>query len=127
VFSEGAAARNPLELGLQWMIDLSKEDFFGSKAILENRAKGVSRRLAAVAASVKISSGDALYGGAAQLGKVVAGGEIDGKYIYLALIDREFAYPEVAMSLSPNGEVVASTASRPSIIAQSLLKGMGNA
>jgi len=45
IFAEGAAVRDPLVLGLQWMIDFGKAEFLGSKAIFAHRAATLSHKI----------------------------------------------------------------------------------
>lgn len=49
VFKEGTAVRDPLTLGLQWMIDFDKESFRGSEAIVARREAGLTKKIIGVA------------------------------------------------------------------------------
>jgi len=51
IFREGERVRDPLPLGLQWMIDLEKETFSGSEAIKERRAAGLKQKLIGLSAA----------------------------------------------------------------------------
>ena len=48
VFAEGARVKDPLPLGLQWMIDFDKEQFPGREAILERRKEGLKKKIIGV-------------------------------------------------------------------------------
>lgn len=101
---EGRAVRDPLQLGLQWMIDFGKEQFSGREAILERRAAGVPRRTV----GVQLAEG---LRGAEPGATVTCDGEAAGEVITaghsytldrelcLALLDAEVAYSGLALQV----------------------------
>ncbi|HVM60842.1 MAG TPA: hypothetical protein VMV72_08245 [Verrucomicrobiae bacterium] len=48
IHAEGRRVRDPLVLGLQWMIDFDKEDFRGAAAIKQRRAAGLKQKLVGI-------------------------------------------------------------------------------
>lgn len=54
IFREGAAVRDPLPLGLQWMIDFEKEKFLGSEAIKLRRADGLKQKIIGLSADARL-------------------------------------------------------------------------
>jgi aminomethyltransferase len=75
IFSEGLRVRDPLPLGLQWMIDLEKENFSGSAAIKARRAAGLKQKivgLAAAAGSPPLKAGNPIFHEGKPVGEIVA-------------------------------------------------------
>ena len=125
VAAEGKAVKNPLELGLQWMVDFSKDSFIGADKILGDRSRGVARALAAVDSETPLSVGAKLYFGGRAVGEIVVAEEISGRGLALGLFERDFAYAGFDYSLSPNGGDDVRTVSRPTVLSRSLTEGMG--
>lgn len=48
IFAEGENNRDPLQLGLQWMIDFTKESFSGRDSILSRRSNGLTHKMIGV-------------------------------------------------------------------------------
>ena len=118
IYEEGAVVRNPLVLGLQYMVDFEKESFAGSEAIFANRAAGVSERLVGVKFSAENVSD--IYDGSRKVGRVVARrGDIG-----LAVFDAEYACAGFAYSAAPDAHETVFTTSRPFVLADSLSRGM---
>ena len=104
VHREGRSVGDPLQLGLQWMIDFGKEQFSGREAILERRAAGVPRRTV----GVQLAEG---LRGAEPGATVTCDGEAAGEVITaghsytldrelcLALLDAEVAYSGLALQV----------------------------
>ena len=126
IYEEGAKVGNPLELGLQWMIDVDKESFAGSEAIFANRSAGVSKKVVALESGLPIACGDNIYNGKEKVGEICAAMRSPtlGKTLALALFDKNFAYAGFGFSTAPGGGDDVKTISRPPILAQSLVKGM---
>jgi len=125
IHAEGRRVRDPLVLGLQWMIDFEKERFLGCAAIRSRRAAGLHRKLIGLAAEPEE---DALRGGArvfhdgAPVAEVVASS-------FSALLNRRLALAPFPIALAysglpfrlgaPDGPVVRSI-SLPPILPKSL-------
>lgn len=124
VFAEGDAVGNPLELGLQWMIDFGKDSFRGSEPIFENRKKGVSKKLAAVVSDSPLAPGCGIFNGGERVGTVVVADSTGAENIALALFESGFEYPGFDWSAEPDGARCVRTLSRPTFLAESLVRGM---
>lgn len=75
IFREGARVRDPLPLGLQWMIDFDKEKFLGSDAIKGRRDDGLKQKivgLAAAADCTTLKMGAKIFHEGQHVGEVVA-------------------------------------------------------
>jgi aminomethyltransferase len=123
--SEGFRARDPLALGLQWMIDFEKEKFAGREAIHQRRSGGLRKKLVGLASE---PGDDALVAGAQvfhsqeSVGEVVADcmSLVLGQRLALALFRPELAYAGLSFRLgSPKGPIV-KTISMPPIMPKSL-------
>ncbi|MDP8266553.1 MAG: hypothetical protein P9M07_06375 [Candidatus Aceula meridiana] len=125
IFSEGARVKDPLSLGLQWMVDFDKESFLGRDAILQRRGKGLENKIIGI--KVNASDGDLNQGEAIfSEGKKVAGVEatcfshVLNAHIGLALFPVDIAYAGLKFNLGkPDGPIV-ETISMPPIIPKSL-------
>ncbi len=123
IFAEGKCSQNPFELGLQWQIDMSKQDFAGAKAIFDEREKTPTKKLIAVVSENEIAQDAKIYTLDKLVGEIVNVDKADKKFA-LALIDFEIAYPNQSFATDANGEDCLKTVSRPAIVTQSLLRGM---
>lgn len=123
--SEGLRVRDPLVLGLQWMIDIGKEKFNGRDAIHDRRAKGVRRKLVGVAAE---PGNDSLVTGARifHVGEPVADVVADchsfvlNRRLALAVFPSELAYSGLTFNLGTADGPPVKTISMPPILAKSL-------
>lgn len=121
IHAEGAKVGDPLELGLQWMMDFRGEAFRGKEAIMARRAAGVKRKIIGVAPE----EGE-LWAGAEIMheGRVVA--EVVTaccsptlrKWIGLALFERELAYS--GLTFEDRAKRKIHTISMPPFMPQSL-------
>lgn len=125
VHAEGRRVRDPLVLGLQWMIDFDKGAFRGSAAIQRRRAAGLQQKIIGVATEPGI---DALQPGAAILhegrpvAEVVAAGfsGVLNHALGLAVFPIELAFSGLTFRLAaPDGPPVRSL-SMPPIMPRSL-------
>ncbi len=125
-FREGVRVRNPLELGLQWMVDFSKEAFLGSETLFKNRNAGVVRRLTAISSFMQnLSDNSAVYCSGKEIGRIVSTVDLKDSSLSLALLDSGYAYPGFAYSTKPDvDDGLFVTVSRPTFIPLSLTKGM---
>ncbi len=97
VHAEGAQVKDPLALGLQWMIDFEGEDFRGRKAIFERRAAGLKKKIIGVVPADKagaLEKGHILRHQGETVAEVVTAGYSPalGRRIGLALFEQEYAY-----------------------------------
>jgi aminomethyltransferase len=97
IYFEGARVRDPLALGLQWMIDFERDEFRGCEAILERRRAGLKKKIIGVVPEVKDASlkeGDRILHGDKVVAEVVCAVDsptLEGS-IGLALFDWEYAF-----------------------------------
>jgi aminomethyltransferase len=97
VHEEGKAVRDPLALGLQWMIDFGGEEARGLSAIRERRAGGLKKKIIGLLPAETggaLDAGDAILTCGTEVAKVVtaAFSPTLGGRIGLALFDIEYAY-----------------------------------
>ena len=97
IFREGERVRDPLPLGLQWMIDLEKEKFSGSAAIKERRAAGLKQKiigLAADAGCTTLKTGANIFHEGKVIGEVVTDGfsVVLNQPLALGLLPLELAF-----------------------------------
>lgn len=123
--AEGLRLRDPLVLGLQWMIDFDKEKFRGSEAIKRRRAAGLQKKIVGVAAA---ADSHQLITGAriCHEGRAVAEVAADchsfvlGQRLGLALFPVELAYSGLLFHLSVADGPPVRTISMPPIMPKSL-------
>lgn len=123
--SEGLRVRDPLVLGLQWMIDLAKEKFNGRDALHERRAKGVRRKLVGVAAEPgndALVTGARIFHAGGPVGDVVADCHsfVLNRRLALAVFPFELAYSGLTFNLGAADGPAVKTISMPPILAKSL-------
>lgn len=123
-YAEGNSIKNPLELGLQWMMDFSKESFLGSDKLFAERKNGVKRKITAVKSEKPLDCGTKIFDSATQVGEICVSKTCGKKHLELALFDSKYALPGFEFSTSPGGVCDVKTVSRPFILAQSLIRGM---
>jgi aminomethyltransferase len=125
IFREGERVRDPLPLGLQWMIDLEKENFSGSAAIKERRAAGLKQKiigLAADAGCTTLKTGAPIFHEGKPVGEVVTDcvSYVLNQPLALGLLPLELAFSGLQFRVgSPDGAVVHSI-SMPPIMPKSL-------
>jgi glycine cleavage system aminomethyltransferase T len=125
IFREGRRVRDPLPLGLQWMIDFEKENFSGGAAIKQRRARGLKQKvigLAAPSGGAAPKEGARIFHAGRDVAEVVADGDsyVLNQPLALALFPVELAYSGLPFRLgSPDGPVVQSI-SMPPIMPRSL-------
>jgi len=123
--AEGLRVRDPLVLGLQWMIDLDKEKFHGRDAIRERRAGGLRRKIVGVAAepgSEALVTGARIFHAAEPVGEVVADchSYVLNRRLALAVFPVELAYSGLSFRLGAADGPVVKTISMPPIMPKSL-------
>jgi aminomethyltransferase len=125
IFAEGSNVKDPLSLGLQWMIDFDKEAFLGIEEIYKRREAGLTQKIIGVStqAQLELFKPDALiYNGNDQVAtvKAVCNSPILNCRIGLALFSIDFAFSGLSFRLgSAEGEEV-KTISMPPIMPKSL-------
>jgi aminomethyltransferase len=125
IFAEGQKVRDPLALGLQWMIDFDKEKFSGREAILKRRSAGLSRKIIGISLeheAGELKPGTPIFNGPEKASEVVAScfSYVLKRFIGLALFPVAIAYSGLSFNLgAPNGPVV-KTISMPPIMPKSL-------
>jgi glycine cleavage system aminomethyltransferase T len=123
--AEGRTVRDPLSLGLQWMVDFSKEKFVGSEAIFSRRAAGLTHKIIGVQGEKNgkdLSAGDAIFDDQGKLSEIIVAcrsPSLDCS-IGLALFPVKTAYAGLTFRLgAPDGPQV-KTISMPPIMPKSL-------
>lgn len=125
IFREGRRVRDPLPLGLQWMIDFDKESFSGCAAIKQRRAEGLKKKIIGLAAEPgcdTLKDGARIFHEGWDVAEVVAEGfsYVLNQPLALALFAVELAYSGLQFHLgAPDGPVVKSI-SMPPILPKSL-------
>jgi aminomethyltransferase len=125
IFAEGSRVKNPLELGLQWMIDFEKDSFVGSEALLAQREKGVARKIIGVrtdAAADGFVIGAALFDSERQVGTVEATcfSHALNARVGLALFPTEIGFAGLDFHLGSTSGTPVRTISMPPIMPKSL-------
>jgi aminomethyltransferase len=123
--AEGLRVRDPLVLGLQWMIDLDKENFNGREAIHRRRAEGLRRKLVGVAAEpgeAKLLTGARIFHAGQSVAEVVADchSYVLNRRIALAVFPMELAYSGLHFHLGAADGPAVKTISMPPIMPKSL-------
>jgi glycine cleavage system aminomethyltransferase T len=111
IFAEGRAVRDPLSLGLQWMIDVGKGKFVGSDAIMARRAAGRTHKIIGVQLEKK---GEKLEVVASCFSPTL------DCYIGLALFPISVAYSGLTFRLGSSKGPLIKTISMPPIMPKSL-------
>ncbi len=124
LYAEGAAVRDPLPLGLQWMIDFEKPEFRGQAAIGQRRQAGLRQKIVGVRAppGQDLAPDQALLEDGREVGRLVAActSHVLGCRLGLALMDIGGAFAGLSFRLDrPDGPEIA-TISMPPIMPKSL-------
>jgi aminomethyltransferase len=125
IFREGRRVRDPLPLGLQWMIDFDKENFSGCAAIKQRRAAGLKQKTIGIVAEAgcdTLTDGARIFHEGREVADVVADcvSYVLNQPLALALFPAELAYAGLTFRLgAPAGPVVRSI-SMPPIMPKSL-------
>lgn len=124
IYAEGAAVRDPLPLGIQWMIDFEKPEFRGGAAIQQRRQAGLTKKIIGVRAAPEqdLAADMTLFDGETEVGRLVTActSHVLGCRMGLALLDIECAYAGLSLRLDrPEGPEI-QTISMPPIMPKSL-------
>jgi aminomethyltransferase len=123
IYAEGAAVRDPLPLGLQWMIDFDKGAFRGGHALAARREAGMSTKVVGVkAATGLLEPGVPVLDDGAQVGQVVASchSYVLDADVGLASLPVQIAYSGLEFVLREESGPAVSTISMPPIMPRSL-------
>ena len=123
IHSEGREVRDPLALGLQWMIDFEEEEFRGREAILERRAAGPEKKIIGIQpldTGDSLEKGDQIVHQHQVVAKVVSAADspLLGTRVGLALFDWQYAYSGLEYERTKGGGI--KTISMPPFTAKSL-------
>lgn len=123
--AEGSRVRDPLVLGLQWMIDLEKETFSGHHAIHQRRAAGLRQKQVGLAADPgheELVVGAHVFHEGQPVAEVVAAGHshVLGRRLGLAVFPVALAYAGLPFHLTAADGPVVRTISMPPILPRSL-------
>ncbi len=125
VHAEGRRVRDPLVLGLQWMIDFEKERFHGAEAIRQRRSEGLKRKIVGIAVdagSPEPAVGEKIFDGDKAVAEVVAHcvSHVLGHPIGLAVFPADLAYSGLVFRRGAPGGPPVRTISMPPIMPASL-------
>ncbi len=125
IYKEGAIVKDPLSLGLQWMIDFEKDEFLGADAILTRRKDGLKQKVIGFECDPKTvpPNGTEILHNAGKVGQVVAHchSYTLGRTVGLALINANIAYAGLSIfKLDDEAGTNIRTLSMPPIIPKSL-------
>ncbi len=125
VHAEGRRVRDPLVLGLQWMIDFDKGAFRGSEAIKRRRAAGLKQKIIGVAAEPGASGfepGASIYHEGRPVAEVVATCFSYGlnQAVGLAVFPIDLAFSGLTFRLAASDGPPVRTLSMPPIMPKSL-------
>ena len=125
VHAEGRRVRDPLVLGLQWMIDFDKGAFRGSAAIKRRRAEGLKQKLIGVATepgAEGLKPGAVIYHDGRPAAEVVAAcfSWVLNQALGLAVFPIELAYSGLTFRLAAPEGPPLRTISMPPIMPRSL-------
>jgi aminomethyltransferase len=123
--AEGLRVRDPLVLGLQWMIDFDKEKFTGRDAIHQRRSAGLRRKIVGVAAEPgndTLVAGTRIFHAGQPVGEVVADcfSGVLNRRLALAVFPLEMAYSGLSFHLGAGDGPTVKTISMPPIMPKSL-------
>jgi aminomethyltransferase len=125
VHAEGRRVRDPLVLGLQWMVDFGKESFVGAAEIKRRREAGVTRKLVGVAAEPGcelLREDAAIYLQGTPVAEVVAScfSNVLNQRLGLAIFPAELAYSGLKFRLGNAEGPSVKSISMPPIMPRSL-------
>jgi glycine cleavage system aminomethyltransferase T len=124
IFAEGVTVKDPLALGLQWMIDFNKEKFTGRDAILARRSSGLTHKIIGISspADVELKPGTSIYNGPDKVAEVSATcfSYALNRHVGLALFPKGIAYAGLSFCLGSAGGPSLETISMPPIMPKSL-------
>lgn len=125
IHAEGRRVRDPLALGLQWMIDFSKEQFSGSTALHARRTAGLKQKLVGMAGGAdceQLRTDASIVHQGASVGRVVAQcfSHVMDARLGLAVLPVDLAFSGLTFELEQTGGPRVRTISMPPIMPKSL-------
>lgn len=125
IFVEGTVVKDPLSLGLQWMIDFSKEVFIGSEAIFNRRSAGLQKKIIGFRTDVPLSQvaiGTGIFSGDEKVAEIVAScfSPTLGACVGLGLFPCSIAFAGLSFTLGAADGPTVQTISMPPIMPKSL-------
>jgi aminomethyltransferase len=126
IHAEGLRVRDPLVLGLQWMIDFDKDNFRGCEAIKRRRAQGIRKKIVGVAAERgcdQLVTGAQIFHDGRAVAEVVADAFsfVLEQPLGLAVFPAELAYSGLSFRLAAADGPSVRTISMPPIMPKSLM------
>jgi aminomethyltransferase len=125
IFQEGLRVRDPLPLGLQWMIDFEKENYSGCKPIKQRRAGGLKQKVIGFSTEpgcTALKAGARIYQDGQPVGEVVADcvSQVLNRPLALGWLPLGLAFSGLSFQAgSPEGPMIRSI-SMPPIMPKSL-------
>lgn len=126
VHQEGARVRDPLPLGLQWMIDFQKDRFTGREALLGRRERGVPTKVIGVTLHPEhrgLAPGQTVILDGEPIGTVVAAGRspVLQRDLGLAEVRRPFAWAGLPVEVRDGERLLGGqTLTMPPFLPESL-------
>jgi aminomethyltransferase len=124
IFSEGQSVGDPLALGLQWMIDLDKENYCGREVILKRRSEGLTKKIIGVNVEkgIELSAGMPVFDGERKVASVqnVCFSYTLDSTLGLALFETDVAFAGLTFNLKSADGPQIKTISMPPIMPKSL-------
>jgi len=125
IFSEGAVVRNPLSLGLQWMIDFENMNFIGGQSLQNQREAGISNKITGMVIAKEhnnVTPGDKICDENGEIGYIVSARHsyVLDKTVALGLLPFEMAYSGLKFYLRTNDGPEINTISMPPFTPKSL-------
>jgi glycine cleavage system aminomethyltransferase T len=125
IFAEGAVVKDPLALGLQWMIDFNKEKYIGRDAISARRSSGLTHKIIGISAPAEVADlkkGTPVFSGTDKVAEVVAScfSFVLNRRVGLALFRNDIAFAGLSFCLGSADGPRVETISMPPIMPRSL-------
>ena len=124
IHAEGLRVRDPLILGLQWMIDFDKESFSGAEPIFERRREGLKEKIIGVSAApgVAVAVDADICDEQGPVARIVAScfSHTLERQVALAVFPVELAYAGLTFALGAADGPPVHTISMPPIMPKSL-------
>jgi aminomethyltransferase len=125
IFREGERVRDPLPLGLQWMIDLEKENYSGSAAVKERRTVGLKQKIIGFSAETNcttLRSGAQIFHKGRAVGEVVTDcvSYVLNQPLALGLLPLELAFSGLQFRVGAADGLMVRSISMPPIMPKSL-------
>jgi glycine cleavage system aminomethyltransferase T len=125
MYAEGARVKDPLKLGLQWMVDFDKEKFLGSEEILKRRQAGLTHKIIGIRSNADAEAfalGKTLFSDGDQVATIEAtcySPALDCR-VGLALFSAAIAFSGLSFNLGSTDGPEVKTISMPPILPRSL-------